>query len=139
MSHHVHKVKAFMLSLEDRPGAGAQVTADLKNHGLSLRAFWGWAEEGGIAKVIFIPEDPDQVASCGCDTCCAAKPMSVLWLEDVDKPGALDENLQAIAVAAINLEAALALGTGGRYAGVLVFKQEEDLDKALAALGECCA
>ena len=106
---------------------------------LNLKGLWGWTEQPGVAYAAFVPEDPDKVSSCGCDTCCAAEPMSVLWLEGEDRTGALDDSLQAIAAAGIGIRNGVALAAGGRYAGVLVFADEADLDKALAVLGECCA
>ena len=139
MSHHVHKLKAFVVKLEDRPGSAAKLTADLKNHDLNLKGLWGWTEQPGVAYAAFVPEDPDKVSSCGCDTCCAAEPMSVLWLEGDDRTGALDDSLQAIAAAGIGIRNGVALAAGGRYAGALVFADDADLDKALAVLGECCA
>lgn len=139
MSHHVHKLKAFVVKLEDRAGSLAQLTADLKNHDINLKGLWGWTEQPGVAYALLVPEHPEQIETCSCDTCCTAQPRNVLWLEGEDRTGALDESLQAIATAGINLHDAAALAAGGRYSAVLRFAEDADLERALGVLGECCA
>lgn len=139
MSHHVHKVTAFSLPIEDRPGALCKVTCDLKAHDTNLKALWAWAEEEGQARVMFVPERPEQISECGCETCCAAEARSVLWIEGEDKAGALDENLQKIAAQEINIQAVMAGALEGKYGAILVFADEATLEAAAKALGECCA
>ena len=139
MSHHVHKMKAFMLELEDRPGGLARATADLKAHGINLRALWGWVMSEGVAQAVILPDEPDKVSGCGCDTCGTALPVTVLWLEDEDATGAFDANLQTIAQAGVSLMAVSAAAIDGRYGALIMFKQEADADRVLTALGECCA
>jgi len=139
MSHHVHRITAFTLPIVDRPGALCKVTCNLKAHDINLKALWAWAEEEGEAKVMFVPERPEQVSACGCETCSAAEPRSVLWIEGEDKAGALDENLQKIAAQGINLRAVMAGALQGKYGAILQFADEAALEAAAKALGECCA
>ena len=139
MSHHVHKVSAFSLTMEDRVGALLKVTEDLVGHGVNLRALWAWAGEEGTAQAIFVPEDPALVARCGCQTCRAAQAMNVLWVDVADRMGILRENLAKLAAAGINIHAVQAVGLSGQAAAVFAFADDAALDKALAALEGCCA
>ncbi len=139
MSHHAHKLDAFSLEIEDRVGALLKVAEDLVGHGISLKALWAWTEDEGMAKVVFVPEDPSLVASCGCETCCAAKVFSVLWVDAADRVGALRDNLAKMAEAGINIQAVHALGLSGQAAAIFTFADEATLDAALAALAERCA
>ena len=139
MSHHAQKVQAFSLTMDDRVGALLKVTEDLVGHGVNLRALWAWAEDEGMAQAFFIPEEAATVAGCGCETCCAAKAVSVLWVEVADRMGVLRENLAKIAKAGINIQAVQAVGLEGQAAAIFTFADEATLDAALAALEECCA
>ncbi len=138
MSHHVRKVSAFSLDMEDRVGELLKVTQDLVGHGVNLRAIWAWAGDEGTARAMFVPEDPSLVSGCGCKTCCAAQESTVLWLDVADRMGVLNENLAKLAAAGINLKAVQAVGIGGQAAAILAFADEATLDKALAVLEECC-
>ena len=138
MSHHVHKVTAFKVTVEDRPGTLQRVTADLREGGAILKALWAWTEEEGQATVMFVPQDAAQVTGCGCATCRSAQPVPVIWLEEADRPGALDDFLQPLAAAEINLQAVQAIATGGNYVAIFSFADEATLDRALAAAGGGC-
>ena len=139
MSHHAHKVNAFTLPMEDRVGALLKVAEDLLSHGVNLTALWAWTGEEGTAEVVFVPEDPALVAGCGCETCCAAQAINVLWVELEDRPGLLRENLAKIAAEGINIRAVQGVVVSGRGALIFTFADEATLDAAASALEKCCA
>ncbi|HEY3398966.1 MAG TPA: hypothetical protein VGM19_15060 [Armatimonadota bacterium] len=135
MSHHVQEQTAFLLQIDDRPGALGKVTGDLRGHALNLRALWAWSEDEGQTAVLFIPDRPEAVSACECDTCCAAEPLPVLWVSLTDRVGALDECLAQIADAKINIKALQALAENGQAAAVLQFADHATLQAAAQALG----
>lgn len=139
MSHHVHKLTAFSLPMEDRVGALLKVTRDLASHGVDIKAISAWVEEEGQAKVVFVPADPAVVSACSCETCCAAQAVSVLWVELEDRVGALSEHLAKLAEAGISIKAVHGTAREGKAVAVFRFADEAALDAAAQALGECCA
>jgi hypothetical protein len=138
MSHHVHKIAAFSLEMEDRVGALLKVATDLNGHGIDLRDLSAWAEDEGQARVVFIPTDPALIAGCGCETCCAAQPVNLLWVEMEDRPGIMAEYLAKLAAAGINVKSVHATAWDGQGVAVYHFADEATLDAAAKALGECC-
>ena len=55
----------------------------------------------------------ESVTECGCATFRSAQPVPVIWLEEADRPGVLDDFLQPLAAAEINLHAVQASARGG--------------------------
>ena len=138
MPHHVHKLTAFRVRVEHRPGTLQKVTQDLCTGGANLRALWAWAEEEGQGVVMFVPEDPGTVTGCSCATCCAAQAVPVLWVEGEDVRGGLDEQLKPIAAQHLNIQAVQVMALEGKFAAVFTFADEAALDAAACALGGCC-
>jgi hypothetical protein len=138
MSHHVHKIAAFSLPMEDRIGALLKVATDLNNHGVDLQDISAWVEDEGQARAVFIPTDPALVSACGCETCCAAQPVNLLWVEMEDRPGIIAEHLAQLAEAGLNIKSVHATAWGGKGVAIYHFADEATLDAAAAALGECC-
>lgn len=138
MSHHLHKLTAFRLTVEDRPGALHRIAGELSSHGINLKALWAWGDEEGLGTAMFVPEDPAQVEGCGCAICSQAEAEPILWLEQEDAPGALAEFLAPIAEAQVNIWAAQAIGVGGQFAAVFMFADEATLDAAAEAAGGVC-
>lgn len=137
MPDRLHKVTAFQLKVEDRPGALQQVASTLSSHGLNLKALWAWGGEEGLGTIMFVPDDPSLVENCDCEFCSQAEAVPVLWLEQEDVRGALAEFLQPIAEAGINIVANQALGIGGKFVAVLMFADEATVNAAAEAAGGC--
>ncbi len=139
MSHHVHKVTAFSLPMEDRVGALLKVVRDLNSHGVYLNDLSAWTEEEGQATVVFVPADAGLVSGCGCETCCAAQAVSLLWVEMEEREGALADHLAKLAEAGITIKSVHGSVWEGKGVAVFRFADEAALDAAAQALGECCS
>jgi prephenate dehydratase len=130
----VRKASYYSMKLPQRPGAGAQLLAQLKKSKVNLLAFTGFPASGG-AQVDFIPKDNAKFAKAARKAKLKLSSRKTVFLASgADKVGALTQILGKLAKAKINLVSLQAVTAGsGRY-GAMFWVKAKDVAKASRAL-----
>jgi hypothetical protein len=130
----VRKASYYSMKLPQRPGAGAQLRAQLKKSKVNLLAFTGFPASGG-AQVDFIPKDNAKFAKAARKAKLKLSSRKTVFLASgADKVGALTQILGKLAKAKINLVSLQAVTAGsGRY-GAMFWVKAKDVAKASRAL-----
>jgi len=130
----IRKASYYSMKLPQRPGAGAQLLAQLKAAKVNLLAFTGFPASGG-AQVDFIPQDNAKFTKAARKAklkLSARK--TVFLLQGNDKVGALTQALGKLAKARINLVSLQAVTAGKRRFGAMFWVKAKDVAKASRAL-----
>jgi len=130
----IRKASYYSMKVPQRPGAGAQLLAQLKAAKVSLLAFTGFPAGGG-AQVDFIPKDNAKFMRAARRAKLKLSARKTVFLaQGNDKIGALTQALGKLARARINLVSLQAVTAGkGRY-GAMFWVRPKDVAKASRAL-----
>jgi hypothetical protein len=134
MADAVRKVDYFTTEISNKPGEGVRVLKQLREENVNLLAFTAFPS-GQMAQVDFVPEKTAALTAAAgkLGLKLSAKKTGFL-LEGDDRVGALNDTLQKLASAGINLTAMDAVVTGRRF-GAIFWVKPEDVDKAAKAVG----
>jgi hypothetical protein len=123
----VRKVHYFSTSVSDKPGQAFKVLASLVSGGVNLLACSG-TTRGRRAQIDVVPDDTRKFAAAakkaGLDF---SEKKSGFLIQGDDRPGALAENLKALAEAGINIVAVDGLSTGSGRWGAIVWVADKDV------------
>mgnify|MGYP001306797025 CR=1 FL=1 len=127
MKEHVFRVEYFALTIEDRPGAVAELGRHLKDEGVNLIALSMFPIAVGRTQVDIVPEHPDQFLRAAKKFDLAhGEPKVAFLIQGTDRPGAIGEVMNRLGAANINIRATLGVACGeNRYGGVLWVNQQE--------------
>ncbi len=135
MSDTVRKVDYFYVVVPDKPGECAQVLSALAAEGINLLAFSGFpsARKGQLD---LVPEDSAAFKLAAKKLKLKLSPRkSGFLLQGEDRVGAMNETLEKLAGAKINITAMDAVsGGGGRY-GAIFWVKPESVSRAAKLLG----
>ena len=134
MAENIRKMTCLTATVEDRPGALAELAKGLADANVNLVGMWGYPISGGRAVVMCIPDEPGKVKSLAASAGMEIEESTVFVIEGDDRVGALVDPVQKIAGAGINLYAASALATGSQFAAA-IWVNSEDVDKVAGLLG----
>ena len=136
MREHVFRVEYFALTIEDRPGAGAELGRHLKDEGVNLIAMSAFPLTAGRTQVDIVPEHPDQFLRAAKKLDLAlGEPKVAFLIQGTDRPGAIGEVMNRLGAANVNIRATLGVACGeNRYGGVLWVNQQ-DVELASRVLG----
>jgi len=134
MADRVRLVDYYYIQVPDRPGEGIKALRHLRQAKVNLRAFHAFPS-GRRAQLNFVPSGPAALRAAAR----AAKwklvgPKRAFHIQGRDRPGALVDHYQRLADAKVNVIAADAVGSGGRFAAI-VWVAPRDLKAAAKALG----
>jgi hypothetical protein len=134
MADTVRLVEYYYIQVPDKPGEGIKALRHLQGAGVNLLAFHAFPA-GRRAQLDFIPSTPASLASAAR----AAKwklvgPKKAFLITGDDRTGALVDHYQRLADAKVNVTAADAVSSDGRYAAV-IWVGARDVRKATKALG----
>jgi hypothetical protein len=125
MSDIVRKVDYFYVVIPDKPGEGAKVLSALAAEGINLLAFSGFpsARKGQLD---LVPEDSAAFKLAAKKLKLKLSPRkSGFLLQGDDRVGAMNETLNKLAGAKINITAMDAVSSGnGRYGAIFWVKPE---------------
>jgi hypothetical protein len=114
------KIKQFTISLENRPGALAEVARTLGSAKVNILSLLGTAQgAGGTADLIV--EDARRARKALDDAHIAYKETAAEQSELPNKPGALADCLSKLATKGVNLNSICATATKGGKKAVLVY------------------
>jgi hypothetical protein len=135
MADLIRKVDYFVLAVADKPGEAAGILRALDIEGVNLLAFTGFPE-GRRAQLDFVPEDSALFKRTAKRIGLAVKPRKTGFLvQGKDRPGAVAELLEKLAMASINVTAIDAVASGGGRYGAILWVPPRDVNRAARALG----
>jgi prephenate dehydratase len=130
----IRKASYYSMKLPQRPGAGAQLLAQLKAAKVNLLAFTGFPAGGG-AQVDFIPQDNAKFVKAARKAKLKLSARKTVFLmQGGDKVGALTQALGKLAKARINLVSLQAVTAGKRRFGAMFWVKAKDVARASRAL-----
>jgi len=135
MSDTVRKVDYFYVVVPDRPGEGAKVLSALATEGINLLAFSGFpsARKGQID---LVPEDSAAFKLAAKKLKLKLSPRkSGFLLQGDDRAGAMNETLEKLAAAKINVTAMDAVSSGEGHYGAIFWVKPEAVNRAAKLLG----
>jgi prephenate dehydratase len=130
----IRKASYYSTKLPQRPGAGAQLLAQLKAAKVNLLAFTGFPASGG-AQVDFIPQDNAKFMKAARKAKLKLSARKTVFLmQGSDKVGALTQALGKLAKARINLVSLQAVAAGKRRFGAMFWVKAKDVARASRVL-----
>ena len=129
-------MNAFIIELENTPGALAKVTAAIAERGIDITSFSG-ATCGTSGTVCLLTNDEAGTRRALQDGGFTSHEIEVVPAALVNKPGSLAAAARKLAAAGVNIEAALPTGMSG--SNVVVEFATSDPARARSALGELVA
>jgi hypothetical protein len=135
MADAVSKVEYYTIPVEHRPGAAVRVLKALAAEGVNLLGFWGYPMGPDSGNLEIAPEDPAAFRKAIKKAKLTAGEKRIGFLvQGRDKVGAVGTALAKVAAAGINVHAAQAVTSGGKY-GALIYVDPDDVKAAAKALG----
>ena len=126
------KTKQFTISIENRPGAIAEIARTLGNAKVNILALLGWARGTG-GSVQLIVEDTKRAKKALDEARLSYKETTAEEYELPNKPGALAQSLEKLAARGINLRSIYATASKGGKRAVVVYSVEAEVKAATAA------
>lgn len=130
----VKRVPYFIADLEDKPGSLLKILQDLKTQNIGLVGLWGFGAQEGKAKLYAVPEDPKELRNAWEASGILAGEGTGFFITGVNRTGALNESLWALANADINIDAIDAIAVSEQF-GSFLCVDASNVDKATSALG----
>ncbi len=134
MADSVKKVNYCYVTIPAKTGQGAKVLAEVKKAGINMLAFSGFPAAAGKAQLDILVKNLSPVRNVarknGWKVSQAKK---AFHIEGQDRAGAVQQHLQKLADRKINVTAAEAITTAGRY-GMILWVKPKDYAKAAKAL-----
>jgi hypothetical protein len=127
------KMTYFKARIDDKPGSLLALTADLKDKNIDLVGMKG-VSHAGHGDVLVIPKSPEKARIAWNASGILLEEGTLFFVSGVDKTGALNGSLDALAKADVNIVAVEAGAVGGRF-GAFLWVAPGDVDKTAQALG----
>jgi len=134
MSNTVRKVGYYSIQISNKPGEAFQVLSALASAGIDLLAFTGFPR-GRRSQIDVVPEDGRKFNAAARKAGFAFNPKKTGFvIQGEDRPGALADDMRALAEDGVNVTAVDAVAAGaGRY-GAILWVKTEDVKKAAKLL-----
>ena len=136
MAEHVQRVEYYYATLDDAPGAGAQVMSALKDAGVNLLAFLAFPVGSKKSQLDLVPQDPTALIKAASQAGISLSETKwAFFVQGEDRVGAVTGITSELARAGINITAATAVGAGAGRFGMILWVDQRDYNRAAAALG----
>ena len=126
------KTKQFSISVDNKPGAVAEIVRTLGNAKVNILALAAWAE-GPSGTVQVIPEDSRRAKKALDNARISYQEQAIDQIELANKAGALAKTLDQMAGKGVNLNMVYATATKGGKKAVVVYSVATDTAKAATA------
>ena len=130
----VKRVTYFMADLEDKPGSLLKIMQDLKAKNIGLAGLWGFGTREGKAKLYVMPKDTEELRNSWEAAGLLSGEGIGFFITGEDRTGALNESLEALSKAGINIDAIDAVAVDWQF-GSFARVDPADIEKAASALG----
>lgn len=127
------RVRYFKAHLPNKPGALLKLMQQLKARNLGLFGLWGFAANGSSAELYAVPKSPDKLRKLWSDAGILEEEGIGFCLRGVDRTGALNQSLKALADAGVSIDSIDAICVGRQF-GSFIWIDPSDIEKATHAL-----
>jgi hypothetical protein len=127
------RVTYFKAKIEDKPGALYGFVKDLKAKELGLLGLKG-ISQGTYGELLVVAKSPEKLRAAWSAAGVLIEEGTAFYLSGVDKTGALQSDLDALAAAGVNVVATEAVAAGRSY-GAIIWVDPADIEKTAKALG----
>jgi hypothetical protein len=127
------RVRYFKAHLENKPGSLLELMRQLKAKNLGLRGLWGYASDGSTAEVYVVPKSPEKLRKLWTAAGLLQEEGVGFWLKGIDRTGALNKSLEALAEAGVNIDCVDAVSVGRQF-GSFIWVDPSNIEKAALAL-----
>jgi hypothetical protein len=136
MADRVRKADYCYLTVSSRAGQGAKVLAALQDAQVNLQAFSAFPVAGGKAQIDLVAKDLAPIRQVAKQhKWKLSRPKKAFLIQGRNRVGAVEQHLERLAEAKINVTAADAVTAGvGRY-GMILWVKAKDHAKAARVLG----
>jgi hypothetical protein len=129
----VARITYFVSNLENKPGALLRVMRELKAKNIALAGLWGIETREKAGRLYVVPENPEELKSAWESAGLLTGEGTGFFITGENRTGVLNESLDALANAGVNVDAIDAIAVGGQF-GSYIWVDEADIDKASEAL-----
>lgn len=129
----VARITYFLSNLENKPGALLRIMQDLKAKNIALAGLWGVETREKAGKLYVVPEDPDELKKAWEAVGLLTGEGTGFFITGENRTGVLNESLDALANAGVNINAIDAIAVGGQF-GSYIWVDAADIEKAARAL-----
>lgn len=129
----VARITYFMSNLENKPGALLRIMQELRAKNIALAGLWGVETYERAGKLYVVPENPEELKNAWEAAGLLTGEGTGFFITGENKTGVLNESLDALADAGININAIDAIAVGGQF-GSFIWVDPADVDKAAKAL-----
>jgi hypothetical protein len=136
MKDQTLRIEYFAVTMDDKPGIGADIGKRLTKENVNLLALQAFPIEPGKVQVDFVPENPDLFSKAARKLGLSIGPPKTAFIvQGTDRVGALGETLDRLGTQGINVRATCGVASGGNRYGAIVWVPPADVEKAARALG----
>lgn len=136
MKDQVFRVEYYAITVDDRPGIGADLGRRLRDEGVNLLALSAFPLSAGKTQVDIVPEHPEPfLKAAKTMKLTLGEPKVAFLIQGTDRAGAMGEVLNRLGAANINVRATLGVAGGGNRYGGLLWVNQQDTELAARALG----
>jgi hypothetical protein len=136
MKDQTLRVEYFAVTMDDKPGIGADIGKRLTKENVNLLALQAFPVGAGKVQVDFMPENTELFGKAARKLGISIGPPKTAFLvQGTDRAGALGETLERLGTQGINVRATSGVACGGNRYGAIVWVSPADVEKAARALG----
>jgi hypothetical protein len=136
MKDQTLRVEYFAVTMDDKPGIGADIGKRLTKENVNLLALQAFPVGAGKVQVDFMPENTELFGKAARKLGISIGPPKTAFLvQGTDRAGALGETLDRLGTQGINVRATSGVACGGNRYGAIVWVSPADVEKAARALG----
>jgi hypothetical protein len=136
MKDQTLRVEYFAVTMDDKPGIGADIGKRLTKENVNLLALQAFPVGAGKVQVDFMPENTELFGKAARKLGISIGPPKPAFLvQGTDRAGALGETLERLGTQGINVRATSGVACGGNRYGAIVWVSPADVEKAARALG----
>lgn len=136
MKDQALQIEYFPITVDDKPGVGADLHKRIAKEGVNLLALLAFPAGPGKTQVDFVPENPEAFAKVARKLGLGiGEPKAAFLVQGSDRTGALGEVLERLGSVGINVRATCGIGAGGNRYGAILWVSPAEVEKAARALG----
>src|SRR5262245_50049966 len=130
------RVEYFALTMDDKPGIGADLHKKLAKENVNLLAALAFPTVTGKVQVDLVPENPEAFTKAARKLgITIGEPKTAFLVQGTDRSGALGDVLDRLGSQRINVRATCGITCGGNRYGAILWVNAADVESASRALG----
>src|SRR5262249_1457114 len=127
MKDQALQIEYFAVTVDDKPGIGADIHKRLAKEGVNLLALLAFPVEPSKTQVDLVPENPESFAKIAKRLGIGiGEPKPAFLVQGTDRTGALGEVLGRIGAVGVNVRATCGIGAGGNRYGAILWVNPAD-------------